>query len=564
MDNALQRKINIMTEIINNAIFSIKGQIVDIFEREIYPGEITIDTGIIVKIERLDDAPQQYIMPGLIDSHVHIESSMLTPVNFAKIVVPRGTIAVLADPHEIANVTGEKGIQFMINDAKKIPMHFFFGAPSCVPATTFETSGAVLDAETVAKLLENPDIHFLSEMMNYPGVINGDVEVMTKINAAIKNKKRIDGHAPGLSGEDLKKYIASGISTDHECSTLEEALEKINLGMKIQIREGSAAKNFKTLAPLFKTHPESLMFCTDDSHPDELEKDGHIDKIIKMGLELGYNIFDLLRAASFNIIEHYKLPIGCVRVGETADFIIVEDLKNFKVLTSFIAGRNIFNTDTGVHFSTPFYDIRSKYIHRKFDLSEIKIKMPEDKKFVKVIEMEEGSLITKKYLWQPELNEDRIVNTDIQKDILKIVIVNRYANKKSVVGFIKNFGLKTGAIASSIAHDSHNYIAVGVDDESIIKVLEREFCHSGGLFLIHDGYCPQLYLPIEGLMSNENPKNVSKDYRDMNEYCSRMGCSLKSPFMTLSFMSLLVIPELKISDKGLFDSGKFEFTELFE
>ena len=555
-----------MIKTTNNSFFSIKGQIVDIFEKTIYSGEITIDSGIIVNIKKLDYAPQRYIMPGLIDAHVHVESSMLTPANFAKMVVPRGTIAVLADPHEIANVTGEKGIQFMIDDAKKVPMRFFFGAPSCVPATTFETSGAVLNAEAVAKLLENSDIHFLSEMMNYPGVINNDVEVMSKINAAIKNKKRIDGHAPGLSGEALKKYIAAGISTDHECSTLEEALEKINLGMKIQIREGSAAKNFKTLAPLFNTHPESLMLCTDDSHPDEIEKYGHIDKIIKLGLELGYDFFDLLRAASINIIEHYNLPIGCGRVGESADFIIVEDLKTLKVLNSFIAGQNIFNSDTGVNFSTPIYNIRSKNINKNFDLSEIEVKMPEDKKFVKVIEIEEASLITKKFLWQPKLNEDRIINTDIQNDILKIVVINRYAEAKPVIGFIKNFGLKTGAIASSIAHDSHNYIAVGIDDESIITAINKILSHGGGICAIEkDKYYHEiLNLPVAGLISISNGKQVSEQYQYFNIKAKKMGCPLKSPYMTLSFMSLLVIPELKIGDKGLFDNEKFQFTELFE
>jgi adenine deaminase len=546
--------------------FSIKGQFLDVFEKKIYPAEVIVKAGFIKEINKLDKAPQRYIMPGLIDAHVHIESSMLTPSNFATAVAPHGTIAVVSDPHEIANVQGEKGVQFMIDDAKTVPMYFFFGAPSCVPATNFETSGAVLDADAVTKLLDNPDIYFLSEMMNYPGVINDNQEVMAKIDAAVKRNKKIDGHAPGLSGKNLKKYVEAGISTDHECFTLEEAIEKINLGMKIQIREGSAAKNFRSLAPLFKTHPEALMLCTDDIHLEDLFEEGHIDKIIKLGLDLELDIFDLIRAASVNPIEHYNLPVGMLRVGESADFIVVKDLKSFKVLQSYIKGQKVYEVNKGVTFSSRPVEDMLVDLRDIIKISEvdIKVKMPKNKNKVKVIKAEDGSLLTKTFLWEPTLKEDRIINPDIKADILKIVVINRYQKSKPAVGFIQNFGLKVGAIASSVAHDSHNIVAVGVDDASIVKAVDK-LSYTGGISVVEEFYSHIFYLPVAGLMSNRD--DVETLFYEIKYVLSRLeytGTTLKSPFMTLSFMSLLVIPELKLSDKGLFDGNKFELTELFE
>ncbi|MDR2926910.1 MAG: adenine deaminase [Cytophagaceae bacterium] len=545
-------------------IFSIKGQIVDLFERKIYSGELFVNNGIIERIEKLNTAPQHFILPGLVDSHVHIESSMLTPSRFAEMVIPRGTVAVVSDPHEIANVTGESGIQFMIDDAKTVPLKCFFGAPPCVPATSFETSGAVLDANAVSRLLNRDDIFFLSEMMNYPGVIYRDSEVMAKIDAALKRNKRIDGHAPCLSSNNLKKYIQAGISADHECSSLPEALEKINLGMKIQVREGSSAQSFNKLSPLFKTHPEALMLCTDDSHPAEIARNGHIDRIIKLGIKLGINIFDLLRSATIIPVQHYNLPVGLMRVGESADFIVVNNLNGFNVIQSFINGKLVYDSTLGITFSLPEIKPINRFRETFLSQFDIEVKLPPNKTSVKVIEVTDGELLTTNYLWKPAVNENKIVNTDTKDDILKIVVVNRYNNAKPVAGFIKNFGLKTGAWASSVAHDSHNIVAVGVDDKSIIEAINLLIKQKGGICAVDNDSTEILELPVAGIMSTSTGKEVSAQYKQLNKKASTMDTSLKAPFMTLSFMSLLVIPHLKISDKGLFDVDKFEFVELFE
>ncbi|MCL2074430.1 MAG: adenine deaminase [Marinilabiliaceae bacterium] len=543
--------------------FSVKGKIVDLFNRVIYSGEVFVEDGIIVKINKIANAPNQYILPGFVDSHVHVESSALIPAHFAEMIVPRGTIAVISDPHEIANVLGQKGIEFMIENAKTTPLKFFFGAPSCVPATNFETAGTVLDAEQVKKLLHDKDIFYLSEMMNYPGVIFDDPEVKAKIEAALKSKKKIDGHAPGLSGENLKKYANAGITTDHECSTLEEAIEKIKLGMKIQIREGSAAKNFHNLAPLFENYPDSLMLCTDDCHPDEIETEGHIDKIIQMGLKLNIDIFDLLRAASVIPIQHYNLPVGLCREVDKADFIVVKDLIKFKVLKSFIDGKLCYDIQKGNLFKATKVKPLNNFRNSKIELSQLQIQLPENKTKIKVIEVIKDELITSKFLWQPAVKNDRIVETDLKNDILKIVVLNRYEEVKPTVGFIKNFGLKQGALASSVAHDSHNIVAVGTDDTSITKAINLLIQTKGGICAVDDSSCEILELPVAGLMSLNKGEEVAIQYKKINEKAHEMGTNLKAPFMTMAFMPLLVIPKLKISDKGLFDVEKFEITSLF-
>lgn len=544
--------------------FSIAGKIIDLENHCFYNGEIIIENGIISDIIRVDSAPDLYILPGLIDSHVHIESSMLIPSRFARLVVPHGTIGVVSDPHEIANVLGVDGVKFMIEDGKKVPFKFFFGAPSCVPATPFETSGAVLDSDVIDSLLDNQDIFFLSEMMNYPGVINNDPEVMHKIDAAKRKNMRIDGHAPGLIGDALNKYIAAGITTDHECATLDEALAKINLGMTIQIREGSAARNFNNLSSLLTLFPDSVMLCTDDSHPDEILHNGHIDRIIRLGLSKNIDFFTLIKAATINPVLHYNLPVGLLRKGDPADFIIVDSLDNFSVQKTFINGECVFDSKSGVNFPLTSVETINKFRSDKISLSQLKIFMPAEYNRIKTIDIEDGELLTSAGLSIPLLSKDREILTDVNKDILKIVVVNRYTNADPVVGFVKNIGIKQGAFASSVAHDSHNIVAVGVDDQSLLKAINTIIANKGGIMAVNNDEESILNLPVAGLMSSEEGEKVAETYQKLNNIVKQMGSNLKAPFMTLSFLSLLVIPSLKIGDKGLFDVNTFSFTSLFE
>lgn len=544
--------------------FKISGKIVDLFNERMYGGTLFVKDGRVERIEPSDNVPHRFIMPGLIDAHVHIESSMLTPSRFARMVVPHGTIGVVTDPHEIANVLGIEGVQFMINDGKKVPFKFFFGAPSCVPATAFETSGAQLDAAAIQSLLESKDVYLLSEMMNFPGVIHKDPPVWEKLSAAKKLNKRIDGHAPGLSGEDLKKYVAAGIETDHECATLEEALEKIKLGMKIQIREGSAARNFKNLAPLLNQHPDKVMLCTDDSHPDEILNYGHIDKIIRRGLQMGYNLFALLRAATINPVLHYNLPVGLLRPGDPADFIVVNALDAFDVQQTYINGQCVFNREEGVQF--PLTPVTAINIFRTepVGINQLRVMMPADKNLVKVIEVEDGELLTGSGRWTPTLNGEGEVIADTSADVLKLVVVNRYSNTPPSVGFVRNFGLKTGALASSVAHDSHNIVAVGTDDQMLVQAINALIDSGGGIIAARENETHLLSLPVAGLISLDEGEEVARRYQKLNRAAREMGTTLQAPFMTLSFLSLLVIPNLKLGDRGLFDVNTFSFTSLFE
>jgi len=542
----------------------ITGKIIDVFNKEIYGGKIYIESGKIKKIEKSEYVDDVYILPGLIDSHVHIESSMLIPSEFSKLVVPRGTVSVVADPHEIANVNGIEGVEFMIKNASKSPLKMFFGAPSCVPATSFETSGAIIDHEKIEYLLNNGCI-VLSEMMNFPGVVSGAEDVMRKIDVANKLGKKIDGHAIGLNKKDLKKYIDSGISTDHECSALDEALEKIELGMNILIREGSAAKNFNALSSLIQTHTENVMLCTDDSHPDELLKIGHIDKLIKRGLKLGYSIFDLITVASVNPVKHYELPVGLLREGDFADFICVDDLENFNVVCTVINGESVY--EKGKNYVKSVEEIPLNHFNaQKINDEDIKILSEGDDTLINVIEAFDGELFTKKFKWKHGTAINEEVKSDVENDILKIVVVNRYKHDKPVVGYIKNFGLKSGAIGGSIAHDSHNMIIVGADDKSIVDVCNKLIDIKGGIALKDNNLniIDYLALPYAGLMSNENGVDIAEKYDSMNLKAKEMGCGFHAPFMTLAFMSLLVIPEIKIGDKGLFDVTSFKFIPLFE
>ena len=538
--------------------FEIKGQYVDIVGKKIYPAALQIKNGIIDSIIEIADAPTQYILPGFIDSHVHIESSMLIPSAFAQLAVIHGTIGTISDPHEIANVCGVEGVHYMIDNGKKVPFHFFFGAPSCVPATIFETAGASINSEEVATLLANKDIYYLSEMMNFPGVLFKDEEVMKKIKAAHTAGKPVDGHAPGLMGEDAQKYIEAGISTDHECFTIEEAVDKLSYGMKILIREGSAAKNFEALHELIDDHPNSVMLCSDDKHPDSLVL-GHINQLCARAVDKGLNIFNILKAACVNPVLHYKLPTGLAREKDPANFIVLEDLVNFKVAQTYINGALV--AENGKSF---IESIDEKTINQfdtsLIDESAIQITLedyPNKENKIPVIEAIDGQLITH-CLWEQATTKEGLIVSNTEQDILKMVVYNRYYQSAPKMAFIKNFGFKHGAIASTVAHDSHNIIAVGVHDNDIVQAINAVINEKGGISCINNNKIEVLGLPVAGLMSKEDPYKVANAYSTIDTMAKSLGSSLGSPFMTLSFMALLVIPHLKLSDKGLFDGDRFK------
>ena len=536
----------------------IKGNLVDVLKREIYPAEITVEAGKILRIEKLDEQMSGYILPGFIDSHVHVESSMLIPSEFARIAVTHGTVATISDPHEIGNVLGIDGIRYMINNGKKVPFKFFFGASSCVPATTFETAGATIDPAGIRELFEQDGLLYLSEMMNYPGVLFKEDGVMEKIRIAHELGKPVDGHAPGLRGDDAKNYIDAGISTDHECFTLDEALDKIKYGMKILIREGSAAKNYEALHPLIGQYPVMVMFCSDDKHPNDLVA-GQIDRVVARSIELGYDLFDVLRCACVNPVEHYKCNVGLLREGDPADFIFVDDLKEFKVEKTYINGGLVAENGRSL------IERVDEIIINNFNLShkspdDFRIKAS-DKKNIRVIEALDGQLITNE-LHYPSREVDGYIQSDVDNDVLKIAVVERYSGGKPAVAFIKNFGLTRGAIASCVAHDSHNVIAVGVTDEDICKAVNALADSKGGICVVADGNVNVLPLPVAGIMTNEDGYIVAEKYTAMDKLAKELGSKLGAPFMSLSFMALLVIPQLKLSDKGLFDGKKFEFVEL--
>ena len=535
--------------------------LIDIENKRIFPAEITIIKDKIISIQETDKACENYILPGCIDAHVHVESSMLIPSEFARLAVNHGTVATISDPHEIANVCGVEGVEYMIDNAAKVPFKFHFGAPSCVPATSFETAGDVIDSKGIEKLLQRDDIYYLSEMMNYPGVLFKEEEVMKKIAFAHQYQKPVDGHAPGLRGEQAKQYIDAGISTDHECFTKEEAQDKLKFGMKILIREGSAAKNFDALIDLLDEHYENMMFCCDDKHPDELVLH-HINLHVKRALAKGNDLFKVLQVACINPVKHYKMNVGLLNENDSADFIVVDNLSNFSILKTVINGRVV--SENGM---TKIESINEKIINR-FDCTEkkatdFKIKPNQLGNQIKVIEALEGQLITKTYIANAKVEDENIVS-DTEKDVLKIAVVNRYEDAPIAVGFIKNFNLKAGAIASTVAHDSHNIIAVGVNDEEICNAVNELIKCKGGVSIVNNKEKYTLPLPVAGLMSNENATWVAAKYASSDKQAKVLGCTLNAPFMTLSFMALLVIPQLKLSDKGLFDGGSFQLVDLFE
>ncbi len=542
-----------------NNTFQISGQIVDLVNPRIFPGVVSVEGGKIVSVNEMEVKEKQYIMPGFVDSHVHIESSMVVPSEFARMAVCHGTVATVSDPHEIANVMGVEGVKYMISNGKRVPFKFFFGAPSCVPATSFETSGFTLDSKAIEELMQMDDIHYLAEMMNWPGVVFGDAEVLKKIEAAKKVGKPIDGHAPAVTGDNIVKYAATGISTDHECFTIEEAEEKIGLGMKILIREGSAAKNFEALIPLMASHPEMLMFCSDDKHPNDLAK-GHINQLVKRAIDLGYNIMDVLKAASLNVVKHYNLNVGLLQKGDDADFIVLDNLEELNVLQTYIKG--VLVAEKGISMME---HLETEPINN-FKVEPIKvadIALADCGKRIKVISCIDGQLVTNTVVAEPKVENGSIVS-DIERDILKLVVVNRYEKTQPAVSFIQNMGLKQGAIASSVAHDSHNIVAVGATDEDIVKAVNLLIENGGGVVTVGNGETVILPLPVAGLMSNGDGYQVAEDYEKADALAHKLGTMLHAPFMTLAFMSLLVIPELKLSDKGLFDGSKFAFTSVFE
>ena len=537
---------------------TIQGQYVDILDKRIYPAILSIEDGRIVSITECDEAPNQFILPGFIDSHVHIESSMLVPSSFARLAVVHGTIGTISDPHEIANVCGLEGVQYMIDNGKKVPFHFFFGAPSCVPATAFETAGAVIDSVDIAKLLASPDIYYLSEMMNFPGILHQDAEVMQKIKAAHAIGKPIDGHAPGLMGDLAKQYIAAGISTDHECFTIEEAVDKLSFGMHILIREGSAAKNFEALYELIDDHPKKVMLCSDDKHPDSL-LEGHINQLCARAVAKGINVFNVLRAACINPVIHYQLPTGYARVNDPANLILVENLQDFKVIETYINGQLV--AQNGHSLIEPIQATAiNQFNAHPIALSDLQLPdatYPSKDGMVPVIHAIDGQLITNLVWTNPSIKDNAIV-ADIEKDVLKVVVYNRYHAAKPKIGLIQSFGFKSGAIASTVAHDSHNIIAVGVDDESILKAINLVVHEKGGISCVQGESSKVIGLPIAGLMSTADPYQVANEYIEIDKMAKSLGTQLGSPFMTLSFMALLVIPHIKMSDLGLFDGDQFK------
>ena len=537
----------------------ISGRIVDVHHRTEFPGTIEFSEGVIRTIARDPRVrSRRLLMPGLVDAHIHIESSMLPPAEFARHAVVHGTVATVSDPHEIANVLGVAGVNYMIADGRRSPFKFYFGASPCVPATTFETAGAKLDARAVAKLLVRPEVKFLAEVMNFPGVLAGDPSLRAMMTAAKKRGKPVDGHAPGLRGKVAARYAAAGITTDHECFTLAEAKDKLAAGMKILIREGSAARNFAALAPLLKTDAARCMFCCDDLHPDLLMK-RHLDEHVRRALALGADRFEVVACATLNPVWHYGLAVGLLREGDPADFIEVESWKNFRVRRTWLDGRLVAS---GGRSLLPRQRPRIVNQFRALPRSAADFAVPAGKGSLNVIQALNGQLITRHLRLRAKTAGGHVV-ADPARDLLKLAVVNRYARTAPVaVGFIRGFGLKAGALASSVAHDSHNIVAVGVDDASLAAAVNLVIAHRGGISVVGGGRRAVLPLPIAGLMSDADGRTVARRYTALDARAKRLGSRLDAPFMTLAFMALLVIPDLKLSDRGLFSAAKWGFTPL--
>lgn len=540
---------------------TISGNIVDVVSRTIKSGTVHFENGKITRIDYTPVSDQQYIIPGFVDAHIHIESSMMIPSEFGRQSVIHGTVACVCDPHEIANVCGVAGIDYMINNAALSPVKFYFGAPSCVPATSFDSAGAVLNAQSVNSLLERDDIYFLAEMMNYPGVVEKDKEVHAKLNAAHRHHKPIDGHAPELGGDELISYAAAGISTDHECMTVAEAEAKIALGMKIQIREGSAAKNFDDLLPLLHQHSEKIMFCSDDKHPEDLIQNGHINTLVKRAIAAGYDPLEIIRIASYTPVKHYNLPVGLLQPGDDADFLVVDNLSDVNIKHSFIKGLEVARNGTALFEYQPVRETINNFSAGRLSTNDIRVEVTGKK--LRVILVDDGQLFTHSTLHEPEVLDGNVIS-DTQNDVLKLVVYNRYHPSKPAVGFIKNIGLKRGALASTVSHDSHNIVAVGATDADIVSAINKLIDCEGGIIACDGDESCLLPLPVGGLMSTEPGEIIATKYQKADAMVKSFGSTLKAPFMTVAFMSLLVIPKLKLSDKGLFDGKTYTFTNLME
>ncbi len=534
------------------AMKTVKGNIVDVAARKVYSGEVFIsDAGRIEKIEPVSEHCSVYLCPGFVDAHVHIESSMLMPQEFARMVAMRGTLAAMNDPHEIANVLGVSGVEMMVADARKSVIKIYTGIPSCVPATSLDSSGAEINAQDVEKMAGSGEYVFLSEMMNVPGVLSGDPVVLAKLSTAQKYGLPVDGHAPGLQGTDLKKYIAAGISTDHECISLEEAEKKIENGMKILIREGSAARNFDALHPLIGKHPDAVLFCTDDSHPDDVLEYGHIDKLVKRALALGYDLFDVLQVATQNAVQHYRVDLGMLQVGDAADFIVVDNLTDFSVKEAFINGQNIlYQSDILQKKTSPM----NNFCHEKIKTDDLARDFSGE---TTVISVQDAEIVTEKHIYRgtPAKN----LEADLEKDVLKLVYLNRYHNGMPQIAYISGIEIKMGAFASSISHDSHNILAVGTNDADLADVINAVIETKGGIYVKGANGLSGLSLPIGGIITDIPADSVAKEYAALNRKISDMGTLLHAPLMTLSFMALLVIPKIKIGERGLFDYSIFDF-----
>jgi len=538
---------------------TLSGNIVDVARSEIYPGTIVIREGRIAAVARDGGTYSRYLIPGLVDAHVHIESSMLVPSEFARLAVVHGTTATVSDPHEIANVLGVAGVRFMIENGRKAPFRFFFGASPCVPATGFETAGSRLDLGEIEALLDLPDILYLSEAMNYPGVIARDPEVMAKLEAARRRGKPIDGHAPGLMGADLEKYAAAGISTDHETYLLEEGRQKVRLGMKVLIRWGSAADNFATLHPLLGESPGSCMFCSDDRHPDDLAA-GHIDAMVREAFRLGYDRMTVLQCATLHPVRHYGLPAGLLQPGDPADLVVLDGLgDDFRVLETYVDGRLVAREGQSLLDSLPVLPLNE---FRAGEKTPADFAVPVRGPSVNVIDALDGQVITGRSRAAARVSGG-LAAADPGADVLKVAVVNRYRDVPPALGFVRNFGLKRGAIASSVAHDSHNVVVVGATDLAMARAANLVIRNQGGLALAdHEGE-DVLPLPVAGLMTTEDGYAVARRYAALTRKAKEMGSRLRAPFMTESFLALLVIPDLKLSDRGLFDGRAFRFLDLF-
>lgn len=537
---------------------TVSGTLIDPLQKTSFGAQMILDdNGTIEAIEPTESPDSGFIMPGLIDSHVHIESSMLTPAAFARAAVVHGTLAAVADPHEIANVLGEAGVKLMLQLAQQTPFIFGFGVPSCVPATPFESAGAELDAETVARLLNLPGITHLAEMMNVPGVLNKDPTVLRKIAAAQALGKPIDGHAPGLTGDAMQAYAKAGITTDHESLTFDEARDKLEAGIMLQIRYGSAARHFETFLPLLNRYPERCMFCSDDKHPNDLIHD-HINTIAATAFKRGVALHAILQAACVNPVKHYKLPIGLLQPGDYADFILVDDLHTFKPREVWLRGKCVVRD--GESFLPPgeISVVPNHFNAVCLELDALKLPKVSSRK-IRVIGIRDGQLITDHLIENPVVKEGHIA-ADPANNLNKLVVYNRYQPAKPAIALVRGFGLTRGALASSIAHDSHNIIAVGATDAALLTAINEVVINKGGLAVADDNrkVLTSLPLPLAGLISTEPAETVARAYSDCDHLAKLLGTRLTAPFMTLSFLALPVIPKLKLTDKGLFDGELFK------